>query len=255
MVNAKAFSLVELLVVILVMSILAAILLPTLEQGIENARRRVCLNNLHQQYIAVSLYVDDSGGRVPTPPIRWGVSSSSNSSDNKFTNGSGTETGYVAGNATGLYLLWYAGYLIRPAFMCPSSDNTGNFDGRDIDGNVAVAWSCHYGYRYNTGRAEYLAANLYPPVPPRRHVLADSGKGWRTLLTDAAGYTAYSGTGLPRPASGDPWYAAKWSHMDGGNCATHQGSARWLPNLPYALGRWPSTQDSLYYEGVDVYVR
>lgn len=62
----KAFTLVELLVVIAIMAILMAILLPALSKAREQARTTVCKTNLKTQWTACTMYMDDYGGRFPT---------------------------------------------------------------------------------------------------------------------------------------------------------------------------------------------
>jgi len=58
----RAFTLVELLIVIAVIAILAAILLPTLVQAKLSARRITCVNNLRQLGLASQMYWDDHDG-------------------------------------------------------------------------------------------------------------------------------------------------------------------------------------------------
>ena len=55
----KPFTLIELLVVIAIIAILAAILLPTLQQAREKARMAGCVNNLKQLSAALTRYADD----------------------------------------------------------------------------------------------------------------------------------------------------------------------------------------------------
>jgi prepilin-type N-terminal cleavage/methylation domain-containing protein len=61
----RAFTLVEMLVVIAIIAILAALLLPALGRGKESARSVSCMNNLHQLALATCAYTMDASGRVP----------------------------------------------------------------------------------------------------------------------------------------------------------------------------------------------
>jgi prepilin-type N-terminal cleavage/methylation domain-containing protein/prepilin-type processing-associated H-X9-DG protein len=62
----EAFTLVELLVVIAIIGLLAALLLPVLQQGKVRAQRIVCENNLQQIGLASHLFANDHGGKFPT---------------------------------------------------------------------------------------------------------------------------------------------------------------------------------------------
>ena len=60
------FSLIELLVVIGIIAILAALLLPALAKARDTAKRGACMGNLRQVYLGIQLYAEDHDGLLPT---------------------------------------------------------------------------------------------------------------------------------------------------------------------------------------------
>jgi len=61
----KAFTILEVVVVIAVMTLLMSIILPALCRVREQGRTTVCLSNLRQMFIAAGLYTSDNDGRYP----------------------------------------------------------------------------------------------------------------------------------------------------------------------------------------------
>jgi len=73
-ISARAFTLVELLVVTGLIALLVAILLPVLTRAREHARIAQCANNIRQIYHSVLMYTNENKGILPLPaplPDSW----------------------------------------------------------------------------------------------------------------------------------------------------------------------------------------
>jgi prepilin-type N-terminal cleavage/methylation domain-containing protein/prepilin-type processing-associated H-X9-DG protein len=64
--SAAGFSLIELLVVVAIVALLAAILFPVLSQAREKGRQAACLSNLHQLGLAFQQYLADHESTYPS---------------------------------------------------------------------------------------------------------------------------------------------------------------------------------------------
>src|SRR5690349_9024165 len=79
--SSRAFTIIELLVVVAIIAVLASILLPSLHSAQAAARGTVCRNNLQQIGLASMLYADDNRGHLPAF-LRW-LHATPNSTDPK----------------------------------------------------------------------------------------------------------------------------------------------------------------------------
>jgi len=73
--NLRAFTLLELLVVIAIIAILAALLLPALSSARQRAWTTQCNSNLHQIGVGMKIFADENGELYPESggTIRWGT--------------------------------------------------------------------------------------------------------------------------------------------------------------------------------------
>jgi prepilin-type N-terminal cleavage/methylation domain-containing protein len=84
--ESAGFTLVELVVVIAIASVLAALMLPSLSSAKEKSRRAVCKGNIRQLLQTLDLYADDNSQFLPSSKDNIGNYHSIRLSDAMFTN-------------------------------------------------------------------------------------------------------------------------------------------------------------------------
>ena len=158
----QAFTLIELLAVIGIVGILAALLLPSLGSARDAGQRARCLSNLRQIGIAIFSYAGDNGGSIPYGPKAPPFTSPAN-----FYPSTGAPTSLVSlesGDPVGLGLLLNQHLAEQPKVLfCPGSD-------QPIDSGAELAKvglhqaQCSYYYRHggNTQLFDNPTTNTAP---------------------------------------------------------------------------------------------
>jgi prepilin-type N-terminal cleavage/methylation domain-containing protein len=127
----RAFTLVELLVVIAVVGILAALLLPALASARDKSRKTACVSNLRQIGIALLNYATDNDGRIP-----YGPKAPPFTNPGDFYPSTGAPTSLISlqtGTPVGLGLLLAQQLCGQPKVLfCPGSD-------QPLDANAELA--------------------------------------------------------------------------------------------------------------------
>ncbi len=155
-----AFTLVELLVVIAVIAILAALLFPALAAARAKARQTACLSNLRQVGIGITLYASDNSGCIPFGPKAGAFTSPMN-----FYPSTGAPTSLISlsgGAPVGLGLLLSQQLSGQPkALFCPGADQPLNSDEQLANVGFRQAQSSFY-YRHAGNTQIFDATGLAP---------------------------------------------------------------------------------------------
>lgn len=150
--TARGFSLLDVLVTMAVISVLMALLVPSLAKVNETARRVVCQSNVRQIGLGVLMYADDWQGQLPPSIYLASGAARGAHRPQEMVTLRVPEADDPSAPWDGLGILFTAGYLPAPkVFYCPSHTGENPYS------RYAMLWSpegpmngeivCNYHYR------------------------------------------------------------------------------------------------------------
>jgi prepilin-type N-terminal cleavage/methylation domain-containing protein len=186
------FTLIELLVVIAIISILGALLLPSLARAKSAGRRAACVSNLRQVGIAIHGYAQDHEGRIP-----YGPNAPPFTHQAEFYPSTGSPTSLLSlrqnGAPVGLGLMLSNELAQTPKVLfCPGSDQPIDADAELARVGVSQAQGSYY-YRHGGVTALFST----PPAEPECTRLENpglnrNGKPIRALAMDTQFLCSFS---------------------------------------------------------------
>lgn len=163
--RARAFSIFDLLVSLVIIAVLMGIMLPVLAHATEASRRVACRSNVRQMALAVAMYAEDNQGLIPESEFASGATPDTFRPEamNILNAGKGP------GDWEGLGWLYAGEYLRTPSlFYCPSHRGTHDFSEYEaawLANDIAIVGNYHM--RAVEG-SQYLV-----DLPKRMAIIAD----------------------------------------------------------------------------------
>ena len=169
--SRRAFTLIEILVVIAILGVLAAMLFPAFALVREKGRRASCVSNLKQIGAAMELYKSDYDGRFPYAVDPY----------DKYSNEGGFSTGFDALIPTLPLVQDVLRPYSSPAVFACAGDAGFAFDernGQRVDAFPSCYEKFGTSYYYRTELASIGAQESSLPDPVKFNVLADASGQW-----------------------------------------------------------------------------
>lgn len=179
-----AFTLVELLVVICILSLLMALLSPALKAARESARRAQCISNLRQIGTAMGLYLNDWSGTYPYYRDFWTSPTGADLWHHKLRDGHYTGSSEI--------------------FFCPTSKGTRTKDSCIYWGCISYGMNMALSLDFDT--SQYQTVNISSLGSVSDTILAVDSYAANGLFSGGSPYDGYGVSYVypyPRTTNGD----------------------------------------------------
>lgn len=240
-----AFTLIELLTVIGIIAILAAILFPVFAQARAKARQVRCLNYMQQIGVAIESYVQDHHGFLPT----WSIT---HPGINPWTPPTGNENQPAPGVVTwDLSIMTYL--KDDDLLICPDNPNANARNAR----SYAITQYTQKPFEYPAGSGRWIALGGYKdeiPLPSETVVIFEKGSNPPGAWGDALGQNVYQYHNIDSPGddpgiSGendieDPADFPMW-HSGGKDFLYLDYHAKWVKNTMGPFANQPTPSDTI----------
>ena len=226
----KNFTLIELLVVIAIIAILAAMLLPALQQARNRAKSSTCVNNLKGMGNAFQMYCTDFGGYVP-PSV------------------GGTARGWIFGLALYIQpqlcrytskgipngLIADKTLKLTAPLSCPGAEEHLAAGGEA----PLMSYGNNYYIAHNNADANAVKKFSQFAAPSFKFIDSDGSvlkkSAGDNILNPKGGYCAISSTSWPM-ATGNREYSFQFRHSNRANTAFADGHVGYLTRVQLAGG-------------------
>jgi prepilin-type N-terminal cleavage/methylation domain-containing protein/prepilin-type processing-associated H-X9-DG protein len=210
--NRAAFTLVELLVAVVIITVLLALVLPALSAAREMGRRATCLNNMRQLSLGMTMFADENDGKFP--PYIYDVTA--------------TPSGPYVSYELSAKMYWSmkdSGLFGNPSILlCPSDKNPVVLTTTGPTGAPATV-KTSYGYNFEM----FIHNFSLPHLNVAKTALLFDGEPDDAMGKDWFGYTSNP---FANSDSGPYAVAANNGNGTGPACAADSSGKTWLCHVP-----------------------
>jgi len=233
----RAFTLIEILVVVAIIALLAAIMFPVFARARESARKSSCLSNLKQISLGWMMYTQDYD-EMAVPAYYYAGDFSSEYSENAWD----FTLGWSASDMN--QPVSEAGGLLDPYIKSGQINNCPSFTGDSV-GRPSTGYAYNASYIGSDGT--HPSANLAQIEKPAETILFADGGAWSSYSNSIIGQNYL------RSYNNDPYSAgtAAFRHNDASNVAYADGhvksiTRKFRPIAGHEQFAYFSSDDSAY---------